>query len=155
MDKIKNILGIKLFKVKKISNPKGDLYKLIQIKKDNFKNFGECYISEVKFGKIKAWKQHLSQTQNIIVFNGKLKIVLFDGRKNSKTFKKINIFKLGLKNKFAKIQIPPLIWYGFKGLSKDSAKIINLTDRPHHSTKHRNLEIENKIINYDWKRKSK
>ena len=67
MDKIKNILGVKLFKIQKIFNPKGDLYKLIQIKKDNFNKFGECYISEIKFGKVKAWKQHQSQTQNIVV----------------------------------------------------------------------------------------
>ena len=155
MDKIKNILGVKLFKIQKIFNPKGDLYKLIQIKKDNFNKFGECYISEIKFGKVKAWKQHQSQTQNIVVISGKLEIVLFDSRKGSKTFEKFNIFNLGIKNKHTKVQIPPLIWYGFKGLSKPKTTIINFTNKPHYLTKHKKLEIENNLINYSWKKKTK
>ena len=150
MDKIKNITGVKIFKIQKINNLKGNLYKLIQIDKDNFSKFGESYISEIGTKKIKAWKRHLSQTQNIIIINGKVEIVLFDGRENSKTFNKIDIFKIGPKSKYSKIQIPPLIWYGFKGLDKKKSTMINFTDKTHYSTRHENLPIKNKLINYNW-----
>ncbi len=45
-----------------------------------FEKFGECYFSEIFPGKIKAWKRHNLQTQNLAVPIGLIKIVFFDSR---------------------------------------------------------------------------
>ena len=58
--------------IKTISNSKGNIHKIIQKGDVNFSKFGELYISELLPNKIKAWKLHLKQTQNITVPIGKV-----------------------------------------------------------------------------------
>ena len=50
-----------------------------------FKKFGEIYFSTIYKNIIKGWHLHLTSTLNYACIKGKVKLVLFDDRKNSKS----------------------------------------------------------------------
>ena len=81
--------------------------------------------------KIKAWKKHKEQTQNISVPIGEIILVIYDGRKESNTFKNMIIANLGRPDNYKRVKIPPGLWYGFKCISKSKALIINCPNIPH------------------------
>ena len=99
------------------------------IKKNQLKNkkFGEIYISTISYKKIRAWKKQIKITQNLVVPHGKVKITLVDDRKNSKTYKKKQIVTL-TENPYFRLTIPPNIWYGFEGISRNFSMIVAVTD---------------------------
>ena len=71
-----------------------------------FKKFGECYISEIKPKKIKAWRYHKKNSQKIFLIEGKCKVILI----KKKIIKK---FILNSTNPSMLI-IPKKTWYGYK-----------------------------------------
>jgi dTDP-4-dehydrorhamnose 3,5-epimerase len=84
-----------------------------------FEKFGEIYFSTIFEKKIKAWHLHKEATLNYALLYGKVKLVLFDERKKSKTFGRYQELFLSLEN-YSLITIPPNIWNGFKGINKES-----------------------------------
>ena len=72
-----------------IVDAKGSVLHMIKSSSPEFKNFGECYISEINYNSIKGWKLHSKQTQNISVPSGKIKMVLYDFREDSSTFNQL------------------------------------------------------------------
>jgi len=101
---------------------------------------GEAYFSFVDPSFIKAWKRHREMTLNLVVPIGDVKFVFYDGNKfRSET--------IGGKN-FARITVPPGIWFGFQGVHENSSLLLNLADIPHDP-----LEVERRNINgikYEW-----
>jgi len=143
--KMNNLLkDVKLTKLQIIKNPKGNILKY-QIKK-NFNNFGESYFSLIKAKKIKAWKKHLKQTQNLCVPLGKVKFILFDDRVKSKTYGKFYSCILSYPHNYKMLTIPPNIWYGFQNLLKNTSIIANITDLPHNKSENKKLKLKNKLI---------
>ena len=57
----------------------------------NFKNL-EKFIFHMLIQKIKAWHIHKKMTLNYVAAFGKIKLVLYDDRKNSDTFEKYKKF---------------------------------------------------------------
>lgn len=114
-----------------------------------FKEFGEIYFSTVNPGIIKAWKKHYKMTQLYAVPIGKIRLVLFDDRKDSKTSNKIEVVEMGEDN-YCLVKIPPMIWYGFKGLSSVPALIANCTNIPHDPKEMQNLDVNSPLIPYKW-----
>lgn len=98
---------------------------------DFSKNFGEIYFSEVYSGHIKAWKLHREQTQLFAVPYGCIKLVIFDGREKSSSYGKTLSLLLGRPGNYNLLQIPPHVWYGFKGVSSTTALLCNCASMPH------------------------
>ena len=149
MDEL-TIKGIIIKKLKIISSEKGDLLHMLRNDENSFKSFGECYFSEVNPDKIKGWKKHNIQNQFFSVPVGCLKLVLYDDRASSETYKTINEIILGRPDSYYRINIPPGIYYSFKCLTKTPALIVNCTDIPHSIDESLTLELNNSIIPYKW-----
>ena len=64
---------------------------------------------------------------------GKIRLVLFDDRKDSSSFGKFNEYILS-PNDYFLITIPPRIWNGFIGLDNTESIIANLINIPHDET---------------------
>jgi dTDP-4-dehydrorhamnose 3,5-epimerase len=117
---------IKITKPKIIKLPEGNVMRFLKKKEMKRKwKFGEAYFSKIKFGKIKAWKYHKKSTLNLGVLVGKVKFVFYFHESN-----KCKTINIGEKQ-YARLTVPPKIWFGFKGLSKPESIIINLTDLEH------------------------
>lgn len=150
MDK-KLIAGVKIKFRDIIPNINGNIFHYIRSDEVDFKGFGECYISEIFPQKIKGWKCHKLQTQNIIVPAGRIKFVLYDSRIDSTTKNKIQEVTLGLPNNFKRLTIPFGIWYSFKCISKDNGLIINFTDLPHNPNESVSQDLFDNNIPFLWK----
>ena len=149
MDEL-TIKGIIIKKLKIISSEKGDVLHMLRNDENSFKSFGECYFSEVNPDKIKGWKKHNIQNQFFSVPVGRLKLVLYDDRASSETYKTINEIILGRPDSYYRINIPPGIYYSFKCLTKTPALVVNCTDIPHSIDESLTLELNNSIIPYKW-----
>ena len=66
---------IKIFDINEVSAKGGSIKKIINRLDNEYKGFGEIYISSVEKGIIKAWKYHKEMTLNLIVISGAIKFV--------------------------------------------------------------------------------
>jgi dTDP-4-dehydrorhamnose 3,5-epimerase len=144
------IKGINFTQLKEISDERGSVLHMLRSDSQEFEKFGECYFSEILPGKIKAWKCHSIQTQNLAVPIGLIKIVLFDPREKSKTKGLLEEYIIGRPNNYYRLKIPPKIWYGFTCVSKEKALIVNCANIPHSPDESKIYPINNLPIPYKW-----
>jgi dTDP-4-dehydrorhamnose 3,5-epimerase len=147
------ISGVSFTSLKEISDDRGAVLHMLRNDSPDFRQFGECYFSEVFPGAVKAWKLHSLQTQNLAVPIGRLKIVLFDKRESFDTYGKIEILEMGRPDKYFRILIPPGICYGFKCISTDKALIVNCADLPHTRGESLIYPIDSNEIPFSWDEK--
>ena len=145
----KNIQGIHISPLKIISDHRGSVMHMLRNDSNVFKRFGEIYFSTIFKDKIKAWHLHKEATLNYACIFGKVKLVLFDERKDRNNYGKYQEILLSLDN-YSLISIPPNIWNGFKGLNKEHSIIANCLDLPHNEKEMVRIDINDKRFNYDW-----
>jgi dTDP-4-dehydrorhamnose 3,5-epimerase len=68
---------ILISKLTKINNINGDILKIIKKSDENFTEFGEAYLSSIKFKAIKGWKLHSQMIMNLVVPVGSVRFVFF------------------------------------------------------------------------------
>ena len=144
------INGVIIVKLNQIVDSKGSVLHMIRLSSPEFKNFGECYFSEINYNFIKGWKLHFKQTQNISVPSGKIKMVLYDYRKESPSFNKLIEINLGRPDNYSRISIPPGIIYGFKCLSVPNALLVNCTDIEHDIDESITFSIKDNKVPFLW-----
>jgi dTDP-4-dehydrorhamnose 3,5-epimerase len=80
-------------------------------------------------GAVSAWHMHRLQTDHIAVIAGMIRLVLYDGRKQSPTAGKIDVFHLSPMRPTL-VVIPPGVWHGLQNLSSaETGGFINFFDR--------------------------
>lgn len=120
MDKIDEI---KIIELKKISLNGGDILKVFK-KSDNSFLFEEIYFSSIEYDFVKGWKMHKKMTMNLIVPVGEVEFNFV-----SLDFKSKKKIILG-KSNYSRIQVPPNIWFSFKGLDSTNL-VLNLASIEH------------------------
>ena len=134
---------IKIKRLKIIKLPAGNVMRFLRKEEMEKKwKFGETYFSKIKFGKIKAWKYHAKTTMNLAVLVGKVKFVFYS--QQFKSFKTI----IMEEKKYARLTIPPKIWFGFKGLSKSQSLILNISSIIHDPNEVESCSVNE--LNYNW-----
>tara|TARA_B100001093_G_C25900250_1_gene624160 strand:- start:160 stop:444 length:285 start_codon:yes stop_codon:yes gene_type:complete len=93
-------------------------------------------------------------TLNYAIVYGRIKLVLFDDRKKSKTYGKIQEIYLSTEN-YSLITIPPMIWNGFKAIGNKMSIIANCSDIPHDQKEIIRKPYNTKDIPYKWNMKYK
>lgn len=96
----------------------------------HFEKFGEIYFSVAYPGVIKGWHEHTRQTQNYAVIQGMIKLVLFDNRQESPTFKELIEIFTG-EDSYQLITIPPGVINGYKTIGVKPAIVANCATLPH------------------------
>lgn len=79
-------------------------------------------------GAISAWHAHEKATDRLFVASGMIQIVLFDARKNSSTYGKLNVFRFGASRP-ALVTVPPQVWHGVQNISSQPALLLNAVDQ--------------------------
>lgn len=102
------------------------------MKKDDPGNvgIGEAYFSTIEPGVIKAWKRHREMTLNLVVPHGAIRFVVFDDRAGSATEGNYQQVVLSREN-YYRLTVPPMVWMGFQGMSKERAIVLNLASILH------------------------
>lgn len=144
------IEGVFIEKLKKIEDSRGKVMHMLRCDSPYFSAFGEVYFSCINSGIVKAWRKHLKMTQCFAVPVGMIKLVIYDDREKSLTKGEVWEMELGEENYYL-VKIPPMLWYGFKGISNTPALIANCTDIPHDPDEIKRLDPSDTAIPYIWK----
>lgn len=143
------IQGVKIIKKKVLSDDRGKILHMLKKTDKEFIKFGEIYFSFVFPKKIKAWHIHKKMTLNYVAIFGRIKLVLFDDRKNSKSNGVIEEILLSNKNHFL-ISIPPKIWNGFCSANNKLAILANCSNIPHDKKEILRINYNDPKIPYNW-----
>ena len=147
------IEGVKVKKLKVILDNRGQLMEILRSDDDIFQKFGQVYMTTVFPGIVKAWHYHKLQTDNFTCVSGKMKLALYDARKDSKTYKEVNEFIISLEDSML-VRIPPLVYHGFKCIGDTEAIVVNTVTEPynHKNPDEYRVDAYDNDIPYDWKR---
>ncbi|MCH7761085.1 dTDP-4-dehydrorhamnose 3,5-epimerase family protein [candidate division TA06 bacterium] len=91
------IEGVKINKLKVISDERGFLMEILRSDDELFRQFGQLYLTVVYPGVVKGWHYHKKQTDHFCVVKGMVKVALYDQRSESRTYKELNEFFIGEK----------------------------------------------------------
>lgn len=146
--------GVVVKKLRVIPDERGRLMEILRSDDGIFRGFGQVYMTTSYPGVVKGWHYHKVQYDNIVCIKGMMKLVLYDARKESKTYKEVNELFIGEHNPIL-IHIPPYVYHGFKCISEEEAIAINIpTERYNYETPDEfRIDPYNNDIPYDWKRK--
>ena len=133
---------IRVTPLARIQTVGGDVLHAMKQSDTGFAGFGEAYFSWVAHGAVKAWKRHTRMTMNLVVPVGGVRFVFVadDGATLREEV-------LG-EERYARLTVPPGIWFGFQGLVKPQSLVLNLGSIPHFP-----LEVERRAaseIEYNW-----
>tara|TARA_Y100000590_G_scaffold422055_1_gene526340 strand:- start:321 stop:755 length:435 start_codon:yes stop_codon:yes gene_type:complete len=143
------IHDIKITPLKTISDNRGKVMHMLRTDSPVFKKFGEIYFSTIYHQSIKGWHLHKESALNYVCIKGKVKLVLFDDRKESASKGVLQELILTPENYFL-VTIPPYIWNGFKGIAKEESIIANCLTLPHNEREMVRKDPFDKSFNYEW-----
>jgi dTDP-4-dehydrorhamnose 3,5-epimerase len=151
---MKMIQGVMVKKLKVIPDERGRLMEILRNDDEMFKSFGQVYMTTACPGVVKGWHYHKKQYDNMAVVKGMMKIVLYDGRKESKTYGEVNEFFAGEHHPIL-IHIPPFVCHGFKCISGEEAIVVNTPNEVYQYDDPDEYRIHpyDNDIPYDWRRK--
>ena len=122
---IVNLDHITITPLKRIPVLGGDVLHALKYSDYGYRGFGEAYFSIIEHGVVKAWKLHREMTLNLIVPVGEVRFVFI-----SSDFKQRREECIGTSN-YARLTVPPGIWFGFEGLAFPSSMLLNISDIEH------------------------
>ncbi len=146
--------GVRVKSLRVIPDERGRLMELLRSDEEIFIKFGQIYMTTVYPGVTKAWHYHKRQVDNFVAVRGMIKLVLYDAREDSSTYKQVNEFFIGDHN-HQLVQIPAGVYHGFKCISESEAIVINIPTEVYHYQEPDEFRAppHGKEIPYDWTRK--
>jgi dTDP-4-dehydrorhamnose 3,5-epimerase len=152
--KAPRIQGVKVKPLRLIPDERGWLLEILRADdRELFSAFGQVYVSATYPGVVKAWHYHRLQTDNFACVAGMVKLVLADTREDSPTKGVVNEFFLGTQNP-AIVQVPNLVYHGWKCISQEPSLVVNVTTEPYRYDDPDEYRLDpHGTLPYDWSRK--
>jgi dTDP-4-dehydrorhamnose 3,5-epimerase len=125
----------------RIATPGGDVMHAMKQSDEGFSVFGEAYFSWINAGSVKAWKRHKRMIMNIVVPVGNVRFVFFKDENSG-----FRIEEIG-ENNYARLTVPPGIWFGFQSLEPKSL-VMNISSILHDSEEVDRLLVTD--LKYNW-----
>ena len=137
-----NLEAIAVTPLVRIATAGGEVMHALKQPEEGFTGFGEAYFSFVAPDAVKAWKRHKRMTMNVVVPVGRVRFVfhLQDGDA-------YRVEDIGV-DRYARVTVPPGIWFGFQGLGESQNLILNIADIAHDPAEVDRLPISE--IKYCW-----
>jgi dTDP-4-dehydrorhamnose 3,5-epimerase len=145
--------GVKVKTLRMIPDERGWLMEILRADESElFTRFGQVYISATYPGVIKAWHFHEKQIDNFACLAGMIKLVLVDTRDGSATKGAVNEFFIGTEQRLL-VQIPALVYHGWKCISTEMAMVLNVPSEPYHYSNPDEYRLApHGTLPYDWTR---
>lgn len=145
------IEGVRTKDLLVVPDERGRLMETLRSDDDLFIKFGQAYITTAYPDVVKAWHYHKIQVDNFVVVKGMFKIVLWDSREDSATSGYVNEFFLGEHNPML-LQIPNLVYHGFKCISGHEGFVLNLPTEVFHYEQpdEYRLPFDDPQVPYNW-----
>ena len=146
--------GVKVIPLKQIPDERGKIMHMLRSDDPHFEEFGEIYFSFAHPGVVKGWHEHTKQTQNYAVIQGMIKLVLYDNRKDSSTYKEVMEVFIGEDN-YQLARIPIGIINGYKAIGTKTAIVANCATLPHEPDEMLRYDPHGSVVAYEWSRVDK
>jgi dTDP-4-dehydrorhamnose 3,5-epimerase len=146
--------GARVKQLRVMCDERGRLMEMLRMDDELFKGFGQTYLTTAYPGVVKAWHYHRKQWDNFVVVAGMMKVVLYDSREHSPTKGMVNEFFMGVHNPIL-LQIPPMVYHGFKCISDCEAVVINTPTEVYQYKEPDEYRVDphSNDIPYNWARK--
>ncbi|MBI4248168.1 MAG: dTDP-4-dehydrorhamnose 3,5-epimerase family protein [Elusimicrobia bacterium] len=148
------IEGVRVVPLSQIVDERGKIMHMLKASDPHFIRFGEIYFTCGWPGVVKAWHIHKSMVQNNACIVGRVKLVLYDLRKESPTYKKLQEIFIGEDN-YCLVQIPPGIANGYKAYGDKMAIMANCATEAHSKEEIVYEDPSRSSIPYDWSLKQR
>jgi len=150
----KLIHGASITPLRVMPDERGRLMEILRKDSPLFQKFGQAYLTTAYPGVVKAWHYHKKQTDHFCVVRGMAKVVLYDGRKDSPTYRMVNEFFIGELNPCL-VVIPNLVMHGYKNIGTEEVYLLNMPTEVYNYQEPDELRLpaDTKKIPYDWRRK--
>ncbi len=128
-DPLQNLInGVVVKEIKNVPTGYGYLTEIFRIDwgLDNF-GVDQVFQSVLEPNGFSAWHAHAITTDRLFINFGRMKIVLYDSRKDSSTYGLINEFRFGTERP-AMVIVPPAVWHGIENISSSVSMLINVVD---------------------------
>jgi dTDP-4-dehydrorhamnose 3,5-epimerase len=135
--------------LRQIADERGKVMHMLRAEDPHFAGFGEIYFSTVWPGAIKGWHLHQRMVLNYAVPCGRIKLVLYDDREGSKSRGQLMELFVG-EDQYVLVQVPALVWNGFKGIGTGPALVANCASIAHDPGEIVRRDPFDKSIPYDW-----
>ena len=132
--------------LRRIETAGGDVLHAMKQSDAGYAGYGEAYFSWVSAGAIKAWKRHTQMVMNVVVPVGQVRFV-FRCVNAVTGVEEFRVDEIGV-NSYARITVPPGIWFGFQGLYAPQSLVLNIANISHDPNEVERLALTD--INYDW-----
>jgi dTDP-4-dehydrorhamnose 3,5-epimerase len=144
------ISGVALKKLVRYPDERGYFEEVIRVTDDFFgEGFGQLSHSFMVAGVVKAWHVHKTQVDWWFCATGKIKVALYDIRKDSKTYKELNEFILGDKPDNIVVKIPAGVAHGMKVL-EGPCHFVYATSTTYDKEEEGRIPYTDADIGYDW-----
>lgn len=141
--------GVQITPLKTILDERGMVRHMLKNTDPHFTQFGEIYFSVIFPDAIKAWHVHRKMELNYAVIMGTIKLVLYDARPESPTYKETQEIFVGEDN-YVLIHIPINVVNGFKAVGGEKAIVANCSTIPHDPNEIERFNPFDSEIGYDW-----
>ena len=128
------IQGVKIKTLATHSDDRGYFREILRDDDNYLEYFGQASVSLTKPGIIKAFHWHKYQDDLFYVIGGNAQVVLYDLRKNSKTFKQVMTFEMSDKEPKL-LFIPKKVAHGYKVLGKNCLIMLYFMSRSYNPKK--------------------
>jgi dTDP-4-dehydrorhamnose 3,5-epimerase len=110
-----------------------------------------AYLIGIRPGRAKGWVLHAKQDDRLFILQGTVRIGLFDNRPNSPTYRMLNVFVMGDRNR-GLITIPQGVFHAIKNIGTGDAFFLNLPTRAydHADPDKYRLPLENDLIPFSF-----
>lgn len=149
-DEVVVLDGVQMVPLRRIPDERGMVMHMLRNDDPHFTEFGEIYFSVVYPGVIKGWHLHSRMTINYAVVDGSIKLVLYDQRKSSPTYQRIQEIVFGQVD-YQLVRVPPGVVNGFTAVGGQRALVANCADIPHDPNEITRIDPFTPTIPYDWR----
>ena len=140
-----NLADIFVTPLRRIETEGGDVLHAMKRSDAGYVGFGEAYFSWVSAGAVKGWKRHTRMTMNVAVPVGQVRFVF--RWVNEDGAEEFRVEEIGM-DRYARLTVPPGIWFGFQGLYTPQSLVLNIASIPHDPSEVERLTLSD--INYVW-----
>src|SRR5665811_714803 len=106
------IEGVMVKKLKVIPDDRGRLMEIMRCDDDEYRSFGQVYMTTTYPGVVKAWHMHRLQTDHVAALCGMFRLALYDSRDGSPTFGTLQEVHMGVHHPVL-VRIPPGVYHGW------------------------------------------
>jgi dTDP-4-dehydrorhamnose 3,5-epimerase len=146
------IAGVEVVRLQRITDHRGSLIEAINVAHDFWREpIVHCEYVVTAPGRIKGWGMHRKGYDRYVAADGRVRVVLFDGRTGSPTYENFAEFHFGDESP-GLLRIPPGVWHANHNYGETDAVILvfpTLTYQHADPDKYR-LDPHSAEIPFDW-----